>query len=73
MWHKADWDKVKQNPESIQMPREDWIHFHDAEVHAEEVVGEAIKKFSQAPSRDSGPSLSELKLNEPSREAVPVA
>ena len=28
--------QVKQNPESIQMPREDWIHGFDAEVHAEE-------------------------------------
>jgi hypothetical protein len=46
MWHKADWDKVKQNPESIQMPREDWILGFDAELHAEEVVAESIKKFS---------------------------
>jgi len=45
LWHKADWDKVKENPESIQMPREDWILGHDSEVHAEEVVGETLKKF----------------------------
>ncbi|KAK5175141.1 uncharacterized protein LTR77_000278 [Saxophila tyrrhenica] len=46
MWHKADWDAVKKDPTSIQMPREDWIHGHDAEVHAEQVVGDAVKKFS---------------------------
>ena len=46
MWHKADWDKVKEDPELIAMPREDWIMFHDAEAHAEEVVVDAIKKFS---------------------------
>ncbi|KIW67354.1 hypothetical protein PV04_06615 [Phialophora macrospora] len=40
MWHKADWDKVKKNPESVQFPREDWIHTHDAEKHAEEVFEE---------------------------------
>ena len=40
MWHKADWDKVKRNPESVQFPREDWIHTHDAENHAEEVFNE---------------------------------
>jgi hypothetical protein len=40
MWHKADWDKVKENPESVQFPREDWIHMHDAENHAEEVFEE---------------------------------
>jgi hypothetical protein len=47
MWHKADWDKVKQNPESVQFPREDWIHMHDAEKHAEDVFNEeyaAVKK-----------------------------
>lgn len=38
MWHKADWDKVAENPESIAFPREDWIHGHDAETHAEEAV-----------------------------------
>ena len=46
MWHKADWDKVKLNPESVQMPREEWIHGHDAEVHAQEVVGDTLKKFT---------------------------
>lgn len=45
MWHKADWDKVKQNPESIHLPREDWIFKFDAEKHAEEVFDEVVKKF----------------------------
>jgi len=39
---------VKANPESIQMPREYWIHGHDAEVHAEEVADDTIKKFSSS-------------------------
>lgn len=38
MWHKADWDKVKEDPSSIHMPRDDWIFTHDAEKHAEEVL-----------------------------------
>ena len=42
MWHKADWDKVKENPESVQFPREDWIHTHDAENHAEDVFDENL-------------------------------
>ena len=42
MWHKADWDKVKKNPESVQFPREDWIHQFDAELHTEEVFDENI-------------------------------
>lgn len=46
MWHKADWDKVKENPDSVQMPREDWIHGFDAEVHAAEVFNQTFKKFA---------------------------
>ncbi|GAM35635.1 hypothetical protein TCE0_017r04121 [Talaromyces pinophilus] len=45
MWHKADWDKVKEDPASIHLPREDWIFAHDAEKHAEEVFDEVVKKF----------------------------
>ncbi|KAL1861104.1 hypothetical protein Plec18167_002806 [Paecilomyces lecythidis] len=46
MWHKADWDKVKENPKSIEMPREDWIFKFDAEKHTEEVVGDILQKFA---------------------------
>ncbi|GAD99593.1 MAK1-like monooxygenase, putative [Paecilomyces variotii No. 5] len=46
MWHKADWDKVKKDPKSIEMPREDWIFKFDAEKHTEEVVGEILQKFA---------------------------
>ena len=45
MWHKADWDKVKKDPASIHLPREDWIFAHDAEKHAEEIFDEVVKKF----------------------------
>lgn len=46
MWHKADWDKVKENPESIQLPRAEWITNHDAEKHAEEVFDAVLKEVS---------------------------
>lgn len=46
LWHKADWDKVAQNPESIQMPREDWIFKHDAERHAEDVFDEVFQSVA---------------------------
>ncbi|KAK1761652.1 hypothetical protein QBC33DRAFT_520249 [Phialemonium atrogriseum] len=48
MWHKADWDKVKENPESIQLPRAEWITNHDAEKHAEEVFDAVLKEVSAA-------------------------
>lgn len=47
MWHKADWDKVKEDPKSIAFPREDWIFEHDAEKHAEEVFDGLFKEVSQ--------------------------
>ncbi|PSN59451.1 FAD/NAD(P)-binding domain-containing protein [Corynespora cassiicola Philippines] len=48
MWHKTDWEKVKKEPESIQLPREDWIFGFDAEKHAEEVGDEMLAKHTVA-------------------------
>ncbi|KAL1848896.1 hypothetical protein Daus18300_013455 [Diaporthe australafricana] len=55
MWHKTDWNKVREDPTSIAMPRDDWIHFHDAETHAETVFDEIFKRHS-GPSKDTGDS-----------------
>jgi hypothetical protein len=43
LWHKTDWDKLKENPSSIGFPREDWIHQFDAERYAEENFESALK------------------------------
>lgn len=43
-WHNTDWKKVAKDPKSIGFPREDWIHLHDAERHAEEVFDEVLRK-----------------------------
>lgn len=43
MWHKADWEQVAKNPESIQLPREDWIFRFDAEKNAEETFGKLVE------------------------------
>jgi len=48
MWHKADWDKVKEDPSSIHFPRQDWIFEFDAEKHAEEVFDEVVQNRKQA-------------------------
>lgn len=45
MWHKADWDKVREDPKSIALPREDWILAHDAEAHAEESFDGIFQKY----------------------------
>lgn len=33
-WHKADFDKIKANPDSMKLKREPWLLDHDAEQHA---------------------------------------
>lgn len=33
-WHKADWDAIWKNPESLHLKREEWILNFDAENHA---------------------------------------
>ncbi|KAI0410453.1 hypothetical protein F5X98DRAFT_359555 [Xylaria grammica] len=43
MWHKTNWEKVKENPEIIQFPRQDWIFDFDAEKNAEETYDEVVK------------------------------
>jgi len=46
MWHNADWEKVKKDPKSIELPREDWIFLHDAQKHAETVFDEVAEKLN---------------------------
>ncbi|KAI0442929.1 hypothetical protein F4803DRAFT_561970 [Xylaria telfairii] len=43
MWHKTDWAKVKENPEMIQFPRQDWIFDFDTEKNAEEMYDGVVK------------------------------
>lgn len=46
-WHKTDWEIVAKDPKSIAFPREDWIHAHDAEKHANETFDELFKKVTR--------------------------
>ena len=59
MWHKTDWEKVKTDPQSIQLPREDWIFRFDAEAHAESVFDEIWQevKTQAEQSAESVPRL----------------
>ncbi|RYC59090.1 hypothetical protein CHU98_g7117 [Xylaria longipes] len=47
MWHKTDWAKVKENPEIIQFPRQDWIFDFDTEKNAEEMYDGVVKGLSE--------------------------
>jgi 2-polyprenyl-6-methoxyphenol hydroxylase-like FAD-dependent oxidoreductase len=62
MWHKADWAKVRQNPSSIKLPREDWLLKHDCEkfvrrmwrrVLSESAGGPRIPLASLAANKES--------------------
>lgn len=44
-WHKADFERVLANPESVKLKREAWILDHDAEKHAYEVYHSVIQSL----------------------------
>jgi 2-polyprenyl-6-methoxyphenol hydroxylase-like FAD-dependent oxidoreductase len=46
-WHKADWDKIRKNPESLHLKREAWLLDFDAETHAYKVYDEAVASIEQ--------------------------
>ena len=48
MWHKADWDKVKEDPKSIEFPRHEFVHEFDAERHVESVFPEVFVEMQNA-------------------------
>jgi len=41
-WHKADFEKVKQDPESMRLKRDPWLLDHDAESYAEENYAKTV-------------------------------
>ncbi|TKA80884.1 hypothetical protein B0A49_00835 [Cryomyces minteri] len=42
-WHKTDFAKLKENPETVKLKREIWLLNHDAETHAYTVYEEIIE------------------------------
>ncbi|EPQ55308.1 monooxygenase [Gloeophyllum trabeum ATCC 11539] len=57
MWHKADFDKVKQDPEKIKLKREDWLFAFDCEANTYEVYEDVVKELSGQPTTNIGESL----------------
>ncbi|KAF2237760.1 FAD/NAD(P)-binding domain-containing protein [Viridothelium virens] len=54
-WHKADFDRVRQNPESIKLKREAWLLDHDAEKHAHDQFETTVAQI-----RDEDNGISKL-------------
>ncbi|KAL1606404.1 hypothetical protein SLS60_003807 [Paraconiothyrium brasiliense] len=49
-WHKADFDFVRKNPESVKLPRMDWILNFDCEKHAYDVYNETVDSLRADPN-----------------------
>lgn len=49
-WHKADFDYVRKNPESVKLPRLDWVLNFDAEKHAYDVYKETVEALRADPN-----------------------
>ncbi|KDQ56254.1 hypothetical protein JAAARDRAFT_158238 [Jaapia argillacea MUCL 33604] len=45
MWHKADFDKIKENPDSIKLKRDDWLFLFDVEKDAYERYEEVAREL----------------------------
>lgn len=48
-WHKADFDYVRKNPESVKLPRLDWVLNFDCEKHAYDVYQETAEFLKENP------------------------
>lgn len=48
MWHKADWSKVKEDPDSVKLPRLAWIFDFDAEKHTEDMYDQVVAELDDA-------------------------
>ncbi|KAF9736765.1 hypothetical protein PMIN03_004486 [Paraphaeosphaeria minitans] len=44
-WHKADFDYVRKNPESVKLPRLDWVLNFDCEKHAYDAYQDTIESL----------------------------
>ena len=58
-WHKADFAKIKEDPEKLKLVREPWLLNFDAEAHAYEVWEETLEVLREgdAGSASNGTSV----------------
>lgn len=56
-WHKADFSQVKKNPESVKIPRQDWVLNFDCSQHAYDVYTETVEYLKQNPDWKPDPVL----------------
>jgi 2-polyprenyl-6-methoxyphenol hydroxylase-like FAD-dependent oxidoreductase len=47
MWHKADFNKLKEHPEAVKLPRPEWLLNFDSEQHAYDVYDKVVEELRQ--------------------------
>jgi len=74
-WHKADWDAIRANPESLHLKREPWLLDFDAETHAYNVIDDVVRNLDKTPSpaADSVQKTGAVTTNEILTEIDPIA
>jgi 2-polyprenyl-6-methoxyphenol hydroxylase-like FAD-dependent oxidoreductase len=68
-WHKADWDAIRKNPESLHIKREAWMLNFDCEAHAYDVYDATAAKL-----RETAPASAarEVGFSEVSATPIPL-
>jgi 2-polyprenyl-6-methoxyphenol hydroxylase-like FAD-dependent oxidoreductase len=46
-WHKADWNKIRKDPQSLHLKREAWLLNFDQEAHTYDIFDETVKKLNE--------------------------
>ena len=53
-WHKADFEKIREDPEKLRLVREPWLLNFDAEAHAHEVWPAIFEELRKNDERADG-------------------
>lgn len=56
-WHKADWDAIWANPESLHLKRDAWMLDFDPEAHTYEVYDSFVAKLNKLGDGGNGTTL----------------
>ena len=49
-WHKADFNNIRKNPESVKLPRQEWVLNFDASQHAYDVYEKTVEELKKNPN-----------------------
>jgi 2-polyprenyl-6-methoxyphenol hydroxylase-like FAD-dependent oxidoreductase len=70
-WHKADFDYVKKNPESVKLPRQDWVLNFDAAGHAYDAYQKEVEELRKHPDWKPDTRLPDTDLEAEAKKPKP--